>query len=107
MAVCINFNFPRVAATTLTGPAVLDCGGKYGTTVGAASGGGFTPLPFKAYQLLRPANGLTTPTGRSVDALPSAIGSPLGWPHFVKGVIVPGAAGDAGCGVYALFGRIP
>jgi hypothetical protein len=108
MPVCVNFNYGRVSPTQAGASGTTPCATKYGTNVAVKSGGAFTPLPFKAYQLLSLTGGYTTPTGRNVDAEPQISGAiPPTWPHFAKGVLVPAAPGDTGAGVYALFGQIP
>jgi hypothetical protein len=108
MPVCVNFNYPRVAPAQAGQTGTQACATKYGTVVTVGAGGAFTPLPFRAYQLLAMSNGYTTPTGRNVDATPAIDGiAPPTWPHFVKGVYVPGVAGDTAAGIYALFGQIP
>lgn len=108
MPVCNNFNYARVAPTQAADTGAEVCATKYGTFVGVQTGGAFTPLPFRSYQLLSVNNGFTTPTGRNVDATPNIDGVPNpGWPHFAKGVYVPCAAGDTTGGIYAVFGQIP
>jgi hypothetical protein len=107
MPVCVNFNYRRVASGISTGPSAMACTSDYGTQLSVQDGGGLAPQPFTALHVLRPTGGQSTPSGRNIDAEPQVGSLPAGWPHLAKGVIVPGAAGDAGCGIYALFGQIP
>jgi hypothetical protein len=105
MPVCVNFNYRRVASGSGTGPSAMACTSDYGTQLSVQDGGGVAPQPFTAVQILRPAGGQTTTTGRNIDAKPQVGSLPAGWPHLAKGVIVPGVSPFGG--IYALFGQIP
>ena len=106
MAVCVNFNYPRVDLNANgAGPGSF-CGTSTESKVKLV-GDGFTPSPFTSLRVQRFPNGLTTGTGQNVEDTAQIDGTTLGWPHVVKAVIVPGAAGIEGVGAYILFGQKP
>lgn len=106
MAVCVNFNYRRVdLSANGAGPASV-CGTAQTSKVKLV-GAGFTPSPFTSLLVQRFTSGLTTGTGRNVEDVAQVDGLVVGWPHVVKAVIVPGAAGVEGIGAYIMFGQKP
>ena len=104
MAVCVNFNYPRVDMSGNSAGTGTFCGTPNTSKV-KLIGAGFTPQPFTALRVQAFTNGLTTSTGRNVEDTAQVSGTVAGWPHVVKAVIVPGAAGEPGVGTYILFGQ--
>lgn len=104
MAVCVNFNYPRVDLSAKTAGTGAFCGTPKTSKVKLV-GAGFTPQPFTSLLVQRFDNGLTTPSGRNVEDTVQIDGVVTGWPHIAKAVIVPGAAGDSAVGAYILFGQ--
>jgi hypothetical protein len=104
MAVCINFNYPRVALSAKAAGTGTFCGTPNTSKV-KLIGAGFTPQPFTSLLVQQFTNGLTTSTGRNVEDTAQIDGTVVGWPHVVKAVIVPGTAGEPGVGAYILFGQ--
>jgi hypothetical protein len=107
MAVCVNFNYPRVELSTNgVGGGSTTCGTYTGSKVGLTGGGAFKPSPFTALRVQKFTGGLTTGTGRNVQYTTQVDGFlPADVPHVVEGLAVPGAAGAEGVGFYILFGQ--